>query len=172
MTKQCIEKKISDIDYQRLFPDISSPANIWNELDDKSDEEESISKYCTLYSDHICFVISILWNRREKHINTDYSVTGWMLCVIPHIREDVFKNAKNNHHTQVNTVIKSFFLDQLKKSYMKPLISSGANIQISVIIIILLTVMNLSGTVNILVMVTFIYGIRNTLYHPPKFLVL
>ena len=32
-----------------------------------------------------------------------------MLCVIPHIREDVFKNAHYNHHIQVNTVIKSLF---------------------------------------------------------------
>ena len=38
MTKQCIVKIISDIDYQRLFPDISSPSNIWNELDDRSYE--------------------------------------------------------------------------------------------------------------------------------------
>ena len=36
-------------------------------------------------------VISNLWNEREKHINTNYAVTGWMLCVIPHIRGDVFK---------------------------------------------------------------------------------
>ena len=31
--------------------------------------------------------------------------------------------------------------------------------------------MNLFGTVKILVMVTVIYGIKNTPYHPPKFLV-
>ena len=30
MSKQCIERKKSDIDYQMLFPDISSPASIWN----------------------------------------------------------------------------------------------------------------------------------------------
>ena len=86
MTKQFIEKTISDIDYQRLFPDISSPANIWNKSDDESDEEYSISNYCTAYSDNICFVISKLWNEREKHTNNDYSVNGLMLCVIPHIR--------------------------------------------------------------------------------------
>ena len=83
LTKQCIEKKISDIDYQRLFPEILSPANILNELDDKSDEEESISNDCTLYSDNICFVVSNLWNEREKRINTNYAVTGCMLYVTP-----------------------------------------------------------------------------------------
>ena len=62
MTKQYIEKIISDIYYQRLFPDISSPANIWNELDDESYEEESISNNCTSYSNNICFVVSEFWN--------------------------------------------------------------------------------------------------------------
>ena len=42
-------------------------------------------------------------------------MTGRMLCVIPHIREDVFKNAQNNHHIQVNNVIKSFFFVSTEK---------------------------------------------------------
>ena len=86
MTKQCIEKKKSDLDYQIVSPDILSPANIWNMSDDKSDEEESILNDCTLYYENICFFISSLWNEREKHSNTDYAVTGWMLYLIPHIR--------------------------------------------------------------------------------------
>ena len=114
MTKQCIEKTKPDLDYQRVFPDISSPANKWNMSDEKSDEEESISNDCNLYYENIFFLISSLWNEREKHINTDYSVTGGMLCVIPHIGEDVFKNAQNKNHIQVNNVIKLFLLDQLK----------------------------------------------------------
>ena len=96
MTKQCIEKKL-DLDYQRFFPDTFSPSNIWIICTDESNEEESISNYFTLHYENICFVISNLWNEREKNINTDYSVTGWMLCVIPHIREDVFR-IQNLHH--------------------------------------------------------------------------
>ena len=110
--------------------------------DDKSDEEESISNYCTLYSESICFLISSLWNERDKHINTDYAVTGWMLCVIPHIRENVFKNSQNKYHTQVNNVIKTFLLDQLKKSYTELLMRSTANIQISIQRTVPLTAMN------------------------------
>ena len=53
MKNQCIEKTKSDLDYQRVFPEISSPANICNMSDDKSDEEESISKNLTLYSENI-----------------------------------------------------------------------------------------------------------------------
>ena len=42
-------------------------------------------------------------------------MTGWMLCVITHIREDVFKNAQNKHHIQVNTVVKSLLSGSTEK---------------------------------------------------------
>ena len=38
-----------------------------------------------------------------------------MLYVIPHIRGDVFKNAQNNHHIQVNNVIKTLFVGSTEK---------------------------------------------------------
>ena len=44
MTKQCIEKTKSDLDYQRVLPDVSSLANIRNTSDDEGDEEEPTSK--------------------------------------------------------------------------------------------------------------------------------
>ena len=115
ITKQCIEKKKSDLDCQRFFPDISSPANIRNMSNDKSDEEKSISNYCTLYSENICFVISILKNEKEKHSISDYYVTCCMLCVIPHIRSDAFKNSQNKHHIQVNNFIKNVFAGSNEK---------------------------------------------------------
>ena len=100
-------RKISDIDYQELFPYISSSVNIWNISDDESDEEYSSSNYYTGISDNLCMVVSRLWNEIEKHINTDYTVTGWILCLIHHIREDVFKNPNGKHNIQVNIVIKT-----------------------------------------------------------------
>ena len=60
MTKQCIEKKFYDTDYQKLFPDISSPVNIWNDSDDESDKEESISNYYTKYSNNIYLSYKII----------------------------------------------------------------------------------------------------------------
>ena len=54
--------------------------------DDKSDEEDSSSNGYTGISDNVCLVILKFWNKREKHTNTDCAVTGWMLCVNPHIR--------------------------------------------------------------------------------------
>ena len=53
-------RKKSDLDYQRVFPKVSSLANIWNTSDDESDEEEPTLKDSILYSENICFVISNL----------------------------------------------------------------------------------------------------------------
>ena len=55
---------------------------------------------------------------------------------------------------------------------MKLLIHFGANIKNSIIRIILLIVMNSCGTVKMCMMVIVIYGIINTPYRSPKFLVL
>ena len=46
---------LSDIDYQELIPNISSPDNICNIADDKSDEEDSSLNEYTGYTDNICF---------------------------------------------------------------------------------------------------------------------
>ena len=56
MTKQCIKKTKSDLDYQRVFPKVSSLANIWNTYDDESDDEEPTVptvKDSILYSENI-----------------------------------------------------------------------------------------------------------------------
>ena len=54
MTKQCIEITISDIDYNKLLPDINSTANICNMSYEKSYEEESSPNDYTDYSENIC----------------------------------------------------------------------------------------------------------------------
>ena len=76
MTKQCTKKTKSDLDYQRVFPEVSSLSNIWNTSDDKNDEEEPTSKDSILYYENVCFVISNLWRKSEEHINTKYAATG------------------------------------------------------------------------------------------------
>ena len=49
MTKKCVEEKISDIDYKKLFPDVNSTANIWNMPEYESDKEDSLSNDHTDY---------------------------------------------------------------------------------------------------------------------------
>ena len=45
----------------------------------------------------------------EIKINSDYSVTGWMLCVIQHFFNDVIGISDGNHRNQVNNFIKLLF---------------------------------------------------------------
>ena len=50
-----------------------------------------------------------LWQKRKLHINTDFSVTGWMICVIPHICKDAKYHSDIYHRKQVNNVINTLF---------------------------------------------------------------
>ena len=88
---------------------MDSTANIDNMSDDESDEEDSSSNDYTDYLENIYFVMSNLRIEIEKHINTYYAVTGWILYVITHIKEDVFKKSSGNHRNQMNTAIKTLF---------------------------------------------------------------
>ena len=45
----------------------------------------------------------------QLHINTEFSVTGWMLCGTPHILKDAKYNSDSDHRKQVNNVIKTLF---------------------------------------------------------------
>ena len=69
----------------------------------------------------MCLVISKLWNERDKNINSDYAMTGWMLLTTPHIREDVFKNPKVKHYIQVNNVIKTLYAGSSEKEFYETL---------------------------------------------------
>ena len=50
-----------------------------------------------------------LFQKRQLDIITDFTVTGWMLCVIPHIRKDAKDNSHSDHRKQINIVIKALF---------------------------------------------------------------
>ena len=57
----------------------------------------------------LSFLVCSLCEKRKLHINTDFSVTGWMLCVISHIHKDVKYHSDSDHMKKVNNVIKTFF---------------------------------------------------------------
>ena len=50
-----------------------------------------------------------IWQNRQIQVNTDISVTGWMICVITHIHKDAKYNINIDHRKQVNNVIKTLF---------------------------------------------------------------
>ena len=54
-------------------------------------------------------LVCTLWQKRQININTDFSVTRWMLCVIPHIRKDAKYQSDSDHRKEVNNVIRTLF---------------------------------------------------------------
>ena len=42
-------------------------------------------------------------------MNTDFYITGWMLCVITHIDKDLIDNYNGNNRKEVNNIIKTLF---------------------------------------------------------------
>ena len=115
MTKISIIKSSTDLDNKELFPiSISSSQKVWNSSDSDTEEEENIYTDGLESSDSdmleiLSLSVCKLWQKRQLHINTDFSVTGWMLCVIPHIRKYAKDHSDRNHRKQVNNVIKTLF---------------------------------------------------------------
>ena len=61
------------------------------------------------------YKIIILNIQKYLHTSTDYAVTGWMLCIVTHIREDFFNHSNEYHSNQVNTDIKTMLADSSEK---------------------------------------------------------
>ena len=114
----------------------------------------------------------ILWHKRQTHINTDFAVTGWMLCVIPHIIKDKQDHSDSDYRKHVKDIIKTFFLDYLR---MKCLLLKTHFVLITMTLItIMVNLMGISLYVieNTPDMVTVICGIQNIHFLVPNFLVL
>ena len=116
MTKISMIKSSADLDNKELFQiSSSSSQKIWKSSDsDTEDEEENIDTDYPDTSDsdmleRLSSTVCNLWQKRQVHINTDFSVTGCMLCVIPHICKDAKDHSDRNHSKQVNNVIKILF---------------------------------------------------------------
>ena len=60
-------------------------------------------------SESLSFSVYKLWQKRKSHINTDFSVTGCMLCVISHISKDAKDHSYSDHRKKVNNVINTLF---------------------------------------------------------------
>ena len=49
-------------------------------------------------------------DKREVNINTNYAITGCMLCVIPHSCKDYNYNSHRYHRNQVKYLYRIFFV--------------------------------------------------------------
>ena len=103
MTKISIIKSSSDLDNEELLPvSSSSSLKVCSSSDSDNEEEDNIYTYYLDIIDSYMLIILIssvcnIWQKRQIHINTDFTVTGWMICVIPHIRKDEKDYSDSDH---------------------------------------------------------------------------
>ena len=115
MTKIYIIKSSTDLDNKELFPvSVSSYQNVWISPDSDTEDEENIDTDDPEISDSdmlesLSFSVCKLWQKRQSHINTDFAVTGWMLCIIPYIRKYAKYHPYIDHRKQVKNVINTLF---------------------------------------------------------------
>ena len=84
----------------------SSESDTEEEDNMDTDDPESIdSDVLVSLSSSVCNI----WHKREIHINTDFAVTGWMLCVIPQIHKDEKDHSDSDDRNQVNNFMKKIF---------------------------------------------------------------
>ena len=104
MTKISIIKSSTDLDNKELFPvSGSSSQKVRNSSNsdtedgleniDTDDLDSSESDMLERLSSSVCR----LWQKRKLHINTDFAVTGLMLCIIPHIRKYAKDHSDSDH---------------------------------------------------------------------------
>ena len=115
ITKISIIKSSTDLDNKEIFPvSGSSSQKVWNSSDSETEDKDNIytddpdnsdSDMWESLSSSVCK----LWQKIQLHINADYAVTGWMLCVIPHIRKDAKDHSDSDHRKQVNNVVNTLF---------------------------------------------------------------
>ena len=103
-TKISIIKSSFDIDNKEIFPiSGSSSQKVWKSSDSNTeDEEKNIDTDDPETSDSdmlesLSSTVCNLWQKRQLQINTDFAVTGWMLCDIPHISKDAKYHSDGNH---------------------------------------------------------------------------
>ena len=49
------------------------------------------------------------WEKRKLYINTYFVVTGWVLCLIPHIKKYASDHSDIDNSKQVNSIINTLF---------------------------------------------------------------
>ena len=115
MTKISIIKSSSDLENEEIFPVFSlSYLKVWSSSDSDTEEEHNIDTDDPYSSDSdmlesLSSLVCILWQKIKLHVNTDFLVTGWMICVIPHICKDANNHSDSDHSKHVKNVIKTLF---------------------------------------------------------------
>ena len=115
MTKISMISSSSDLDNKELFPvSSSSYLKVWSSWDSGIEEEENIDTDDpeSIDSDilvSLSYLLCNIWQKIQIHINTNFAVTGCVLCVIPHILKDAKYHSYSDHRKKFNNVIKTLF---------------------------------------------------------------
>ena len=149
---------------------------MWSLSDSDNEEEENTYSYDSESSDSdilkiLSSLICNLWKKSKLHIKTDFSVTGWLLCIITHIRKDAKYHSDSDHRKQVNNVIKTFFLGYMKMKWLLLKTHFGLGTLDLITRMVHFMVMNLFGKAKTSEMVTVICGIKNIHFLVLMFLV-
>ena len=140
MTKISIIKSSSDIDNKEIFPvSGSSSQKVWISSHSDTEEEENIGTDYpeSIYSEmleNLSLSVCKLWQKRQLDSNTNFEVTGCMLCVIPHIRKYAKDHSDSDHRKQVNNVIKIIFSGAFEEAMSVNITSSTSDLQLHVIL--------------------------------------
>ena len=113
-----------------------------------------------------------LCKKIQLHINTDFVVTGWMLCVITHIRKDEKYHSDSDHRKQVNNVIKKFVSGASEEEMAVTQTYFGLSALTLIKRLVHLMLIKLYGKAKTSKMVTVICGIKTIHFLSPIFLVL
>ena len=115
MTNISIIKSSFDNDSKELFAvSRSSSQKLQSSSDSDNEEEEKIYFDDPKSSDsdtlkRLSYLVCIFWDKRQSQINTDFALTGWMLCAINHIHRYAKYPSDSDNIKQVNNTIKTFF---------------------------------------------------------------
>ena len=175
MIKRSIIKSSSGLDNKELFPvSGSSYQKVWISSDSDTEEEDNIDTDDpdSIDSDmleSLSLSVCKLWHKRQLQINADFSVTGWILCVIPHIRKDAKDHSDSDHRKQVNNVIDALFSGLSEEEMDVTLDFFGLSTLHSITRLVHMMLMNLYGKAKTLVMATVICGIKNIHFLSPRF---
>ena len=50
------------------------------------------------------------WEKSELNLITDFALTRWVLCAVPHLHEYASDDLNGGHSKQINNFIKMFFM--------------------------------------------------------------
>ena len=70
------------------------------------DGPESSAKYIL---EILSYSVCNYQEKKELNINSDFTVTGWMLCVIPYIIKYASDHSDSDNRKHINNVIKILF---------------------------------------------------------------